>query len=254
MQLQLLLFINMSIVYDDGWEAYIWMGYCIEILFYLLTAFAVPITYKLLSSTPIFHPNMLMIFFTAIFSIYIFAASRLGLIYYEAQPDLTCEIYAETIDTCPTMLIVFSILRAFDFALVPGFISRILAVLLALWISFSSALSTQLVIRINEKKEERLHISDYSLSKRYQLSENIRSAQLLSYLLWFTTVNNTIIGGVWIVHSTNISPSMRNIIGTFLTIFMAFYFCVTSVFGIFVNRRIYILWKALARAKLRKFL
>ncbi|CAJ0953250.1 unnamed protein product, partial [Mesorhabditis belari] len=53
MKLQLLIYINMSIAYDDGWEAYIWMGYTIEIVLYLMTAVSVPITYHLLCHTPI---------------------------------------------------------------------------------------------------------------------------------------------------------------------------------------------------------
>ncbi|CAJ0953326.1 unnamed protein product, partial [Mesorhabditis belari] len=138
-----------------------------------------------------------------------------------------------------SLCIAFFIATSFTF----GIVSRTVADCLAISGTCMGGVFTLIVSQVNNEKLARIHNSCYTLSKRYQLGENVRTMQILTFITSFTILNNVFLVLLFYIHALEISWTIRNYIGIFLSLYMSIYYFFTTFIGLFANQQIYKLAK-----------
>ncbi|CAJ0943493.1 unnamed protein product, partial [Mesorhabditis belari] len=105
------------------------------------------------------------------------------------------------------------------------------------------------VIRANERKRHRLHSPGYTLSKRYQQAENVKSMKIVAFLVWYSTFNNCIFGTLFFLHNGDFSRSTRNFLGSLIDLHAALYAFTMCFMGFIVNKQMFNLVKRIVMKK-----
>ncbi|CAJ0576812.1 unnamed protein product, partial [Mesorhabditis spiculigera] len=242
MIIQALIYVNMTAAEEDGLMTFVWVGYAVEAGFAVVTMiFCIPMTMHILTTSSAYHPNVTKLYYVNILYAYLFMLSRIPLAYYELNYE-----FRWLIEDPPAWLCVASQLRTNHLAILPAtltgiLLERVAATALAATYevqyyprAFNGA---QVVMRINERKRTKLSQSVYSLSRRYQITENVKALRVLNLFTWFCTVMNFIFAVLFVGTRLPIPWFYRNILGVLASAFTDIYVFMCSFVGYLGNQR-----------------
>ncbi|CAJ0561898.1 unnamed protein product, partial [Mesorhabditis spiculigera] len=108
-----------------------------------------------------------------------------------------------------------------------GLIATVITGVLALVITY-----------INEKQNRLLYLLGYTLSHRYQLTENLKAMDVLLLVLSYVGVNNLIFGSLFLLNRRAQDPQMQNWVGIAISAHVAIYSVTMTFIYIFANRNV----------------
>ncbi|CAJ0936502.1 unnamed protein product, partial [Mesorhabditis belari] len=153
------------------------------------------------------------------------AAGSLAIIMIER---LVATIYVETYETSNFLPhLLFGVFANFFISFLLGlaftfdFISIRIACLMGLMSSFIFALGCQFVLSLNEEAERQMHRNwrefGYSLTKRFQVAENIRNLKGLSKVMWWCMFNSLFFCTLFVIYvEVRMSWDWKNLLGSLI--------------------------------------
>ncbi|CAJ0946994.1 unnamed protein product, partial [Mesorhabditis belari] len=258
MSIQLLMFINMSIAYNDGIERVIWWSYGIEILLLSLMFIIAPISLYIFSTISVFHKNLVLITGKALPHFYIYAISRLTMIFYETGfigvlvERSMATVYFATYEFNHRRSVLlwfifigiplsFILNSCYFFAI--SFFTQDFMGWLEMSVSFSCGVGTYFLSNANANRIKELHLNGYTLNKRYQLTVNVKAIKVIILYILHTAFNNILFSILHLLHTSTSSSFIRNILGIVINVQLAFQLFIFSFIGLVWNRQIFELSK-----------
>ncbi|CAJ0576916.1 unnamed protein product, partial [Mesorhabditis spiculigera] len=124
-----------------------------------------------------------------------------------------------------------------------GYLYNILTPVFAAAYSIPSTMTicvaTLCIIKQNRKQLRALPTPGYTLSKKYQLTENEKALKAISMMIWFAAINNVIAGGFFIFNRSDAPWFWRNIVGVIMSIQHAKYSLTLAILLHISNRQIF---------------